>query len=188
MYFDYLWGMLEPLGVYCDSGYHMGELKALGAAMDSVQQTMERYGIEAEPGTATGDGLSLAEELFPMLVTSGTVSRQEVLTVLFSVDPQWGSKERLCKTLDACGISVTIAESTETFCCQVIMQEMLTIARDPVFQFEMLECIMPCHMQVAVTITYYDIRTSTTVSETMDLMDLRKRSQGAWEQRLGYLA
>lgn len=187
MYFDYLWGMLEPLGVYRDSGYNLGELKALGNGMDDVQQQMEQYIKEIDPGTATGNGLSLAEGLFPMLVSNGTTSRREALSALFSVDTQWGSRERLTKTLEACGIPVTISESTEPFCCQVTMKEKMVIAKDPVFQLRVLECIMPCHMKVTVTLSYYDIRTSTTVQETVALEDLRKRSQGAWEQRLGYL-
>lgn len=188
MYFDYLWGMLEPLGVYRDGGYNVGELKALGKGMDNVQQQMEQYINEIDPGTATGDGLTLAEGLFPMLISIATTSRREALSVLFSMDTQWGSRERLTKTLEACGIPVTISEGTEPFCCQVTMREKMVIAKDPVFQLQVLERIMPCHMKVTVTITYYDIRTSTTVSETMALEDLRKRSQGAWEQRLGYLA
>lgn len=188
MYFDYLWRMLEPLGVYRDSGYNIGALKALGKAMDDVQQKIEQYGAESEPGSASAEGLTLAEGLFPMRPPTGTDNRREALMALFSVDTQWGSMERLRKTLEACGIPVTITESTETFCCQVTIQEKLVIAKDPVFQFQMLACIMPCHMKVTVTVTYYDIRTSTTVSETMALEDLRKRSQGAWEQRLGYLA
>lgn len=188
MYFDYLWGMLEPLGVYRDGGYNLGELKALGQGMDKVQQQMEEYISEIDPGTATGNGLELAEGLFPMLAGNDTTSRREALAALFSVDTQWGSREGLTKTLEACGIPVTISETTDPFCCQVTMREKLVIAKDPVFQLWVLECMMPCHMKVTVSLSYYDIRTSTTVSETMDLVDLRKRSQGAWEQRLGYLA
>lgn len=188
MYFDYLWGMLQPLGVYSASGYHIGELKALGETMDRAEQQLEQYGDEAVPGTATEEGLPLWEELFPMLVSTSTTSRREALTILFSVDTQWGSREGITKILEACGIPVTITEGEEPFCCQVTMGEKLVIAKDPVFQFQVLESVMPCHMKVTVTVTYCDIRTSTTVSETMDLADFRKRSQGGWEQRLGYLA
>lgn len=188
MYFDYLWGMLQPLGVYSASGYHIGELKTLGEAMDCVQKKLEQYGTEAAPGTATEAGLSLWEELFPLFVSTNTTDRREALMTLLSVDGQWGSKEGLTKILGACGIPVTITEEEEPFCCQVTVEENLVIIRDPVFQFQVLEHMIPCHMKVTVTVTYYDIRTSTTVSETMDLEDVKDRSRKAWEQRLGYLA
>ncbi len=37
-YRDHLWRMLEPLGVYGGEGYSGGELAALGAEMDRLQE------------------------------------------------------------------------------------------------------------------------------------------------------
>lgn len=185
MHFDYLWRLLQPLGVYGAEGYNIGELKALGVAMDAAQEQLEEYHKEIHHGTALGDGLERAEQLFPMLAATDTVSRKKALGVLFAVGGRWGTKVALEETLGACGIPVIITEKSTKFHCLVTMTKKLVITDDPVFLFRVVESILPCHMVAEVAVTYKDMRTGSTVSEQMGLADFLERTQAQWEARLG---
>lgn len=185
MYFDYLWRMLQPLGVYSGEGYNGGELKALGASMDDVYRYLEGYARESLPETAEDAGLLAAEELFPMLKSETVESRRTALTVLFQTDNRCCSVSALEKTLGACGVPVTIGETGERFEVLVNLTEPLVIEHDPVFQFWLLEQLLPCHLVTVTAFQYEDVDTGEMVHERMTLSLIRARTQTEWEQRLG---
>lgn len=185
MYYDYLWGMLEPLGVYAREGYHQGELKALGVALDDAQEMLQQVLQELQPETAQGQGLVWAEEQFPMVPSQTLLERRNALEVLYGVNSQSCRKAELEKILNACGIPVVIQETEEQFHCLVSLQQDLLITDDPVFMMRVLELVMPCHMVIEVAFSYFDLGTGATVQERLDLTELRKRSQGEWESFLG---
>lgn len=185
MYFDYLWKMLQPVGVYGLKGYNMGELKALGAALDKAQEQLEEYHREIHHGTAIDDGLEKAEQLFPMLTETDTETRRKALGVLFAVHGRCGTKQALEEILEACGIPATIRETSSKFHCLVTLEKKLMITDDPVFVFRTLESLLPCHMVADVAVTYKDMRTGSTVSEELGLSQFLERTQAEWEARLG---
>lgn len=185
MYFDYLWRMLEPLGIYSGTGYNGGELQALGAALDRVQEKMGEYAREMLPGTAEEAGLEMAEGLFPMLASSDLTERRGALAVLFSTDNRCCGIEALVETLGACGVPVTMGETGNKWECIVSLTELLAIEDDPVFLFWLMEQVLPCHLVTVVVFDYVDVESGETVHERMTLSLIRQRTQAEWEQRLG---
>ena len=89
------------------------------------------------------------------------------------------------RTLTACGVPGTVGETGIKFEAIVSLTELLTIERDPVFQFWLLERIMPCHLVTVVVFTYVDVDSGETVRERTALSLIRQRTQGEWEQLLG---
>lgn len=185
MYFDYLWRMLQPLGVYSGEGYNGGELKALGAALDSAQELLGEYFRESKVETAESTGLEKSEALFPMMTATATESRRAALETLFQTDNLCCSAEALEKTLEACGIYATVGEMGTQFQVIVGLTELLVIEKDPVFQFWLLEQLMPCHLVTIVVFQYEDVESGEIVHERMTLSLARQRTQSEWEQRLG---
>ncbi len=185
MYFDYLWRMLRPLGVYSGEGYNGGELKALGAALDSTQALLGGYLRESLVETAEGEGLEKAKALFPMMAAETIDRRRVALETLFRTDNLCCSADALERTLEACGIYATIGEMGTQFQVIVGLTELLVIEKDPVFQFRLLEQLMPCHLVTIVVFEYKDVESGEIVHERMTLSLVRQRTQTEWEQRLG---
>lgn len=186
MYFDNLWRMLKPLGVYGEQGYHVGELKAMGVELDGAQEELDSRAAELQIETAVKQGLTDAEALFPMLTGSTMDGRRTALEVLFGVDGRSCSRSGLEETLEACGIPVTISETRETFYCLVTMRNVLTLGNDPVFQARVLEALLPCHLDIEVAFAYRNQQTGSAVGGQLGLDELRSRSQAEWEQLMGY--
>lgn len=184
-YKAHLWRMLEPLGVYRGDGFVGGELAALGAGMDGLQETLTQSLQEMTAVTAEGTGLDLAENLFSMKVAGDTESRRENLKTLHSTDYGSFTETALTDTLAACGIPVALAGMTATFTVAAMLGEPMTMDRDPVWIMETLERVLPCHLAVMVFFTYADADTGETVEEQGELKTLRTWSRSQWEQLLG---
>lgn len=184
-YRDYLWRMLQPLGVYTDGGFNGGELAALGAALDQAEQQLSDIWREITVISAERDGLSQAEQLFPMIAGTETEGRREALKKLWQTDNRSFSRSDIMETLEGCGLSVTVGAVGDTFEALVIFQNPLTIWDEPVFLFWLLEQVLPCHMAVTTRFTYVDINSGETVQERRTLEIMRQRTQAQWEQLLG---
>lgn len=185
-YRDHLWRMLEPLGVYRGDGFSGGELAALGTGMDRLRKTLEEQQKEMLVMTAEGVGLELTEALFPVVSGEETAVRRAILSRMYRTDHGAFTKEALMETLTACGIPVTMGV-TGTFTALVVLDTEMTIQRDPVWVFQTMERVLPCHLLVTVKYEYVEIDTGERKSERLPLKTLRKRTQSQWEQMLGAL-
>lgn len=188
MYYDYLWRMLQPLGVYINAGYNAAELKALGAAMDKLHTQLNVYDREIKVESAVEMGLTAWESLFPMIPETQLERRREALEVLFRAKYEGCSRNALRQTLHACGVDVSLGETGIKFEIIVSFEKQMDITMDPVFQLWLLEQILPCHLNVIVVMDYVNVETGQTVHERMTLDYLRQRTQAQWEQRLGALS
>lgn len=183
-YREYLWQMLQPLGVYSGSGFNGGEMTALGNALDQAEQYLDRVWQESVLMSAENDGLSKGETLFPMYPGTETEQRRRALQALWQTDNRCASRTGILKTLEACGIRVGLAALGQ-FQVIMVFSEPLTIYDEPVFLFWVLEQVMPCHLSVIIRFSYEDVNTKETVTERSSLKILRKRTQSQWEQLLG---
>ena len=184
-YRDHLWRMLEPLGVYRGDGYSGGELAALGTGMDELREAMERILLEMPVITAEDAGLEMAEGLFSVAASEDTESRRENLKRLFQTDHGAFTEAALTKTLEACGIPVTLALGESPFTATAVLGKMLTMEADPLWIMETLERVLPCHLMVEVVYRYTNSETGETVSGEGSLKTLRTWTRGRWEELLG---
>lgn len=184
-YYDYLWKMLQPLGVYSGDGYSGGELKALGTGLDQAQNTLDDHFREMLVCKAEHEGLLMAEQLFPMLAAEDTAKRRAALETLYQTDNLCCSKAALIQTLTACGIPVTISETDTKNQIMVSLTNKLVIEQHPVFQIWLLEQILPCHLVVTLILKYLNVNTGESINERISLSLARKRTQAQWESRLG---
>ena len=65
-YAEELVRLLRPLGVYSfrEGSFSLGELQALGGALDAAQAKLSRMQRESIPATAEDEGLDRMEALF----------------------------------------------------------------------------------------------------------------------------
>lgn len=181
-YADYLWQLLAPLGVYRRDGYSGGELEALGAALDQAEAYIGEKLRELLPDQAEGEGLEMAEALFPMIPNTDTAQRQEALRTLYQTDNQCNTVDDLEKTLAACGITVTMEEHIVSKLLYVLIPGVLTLDRDPVFVAETLKKVLPCHTDTQVRFRYYEKTEGALSTEQMTVEEMAAMTRSQWEE------
>ena len=69
-YAEELVRLLRPLGVYSfrEGSFSLGELQALGGALDAAQAKLSRMQRESIPATAEDEGLDRMEALFRYII------------------------------------------------------------------------------------------------------------------------
>ncbi len=184
-YRDHLWRMLQPLGVYSQEGFSGGALTALGTALDQAENQLSQVLTETKAESAEDEGLELAEALFPLLPKETVEQRKESLRTLYRVGNQSCCRDDIVAALSACGVYVTAGNTGTLFQVLVAFQNPLTIWDEPVFQFWLLEQMMPCHLVVTVRFTYISVETGEEVLERGTLNVIRRRTQSQWEALLG---
>ena len=154
-YEGYLQALLAPLGLYDLTGGRQqgGELAALGAALDGVDDRLalaEREGLLA---TAEGTGLERREALFqrkPAAVTPE--ERREAIAALLQISEDSLTPEAINDTLTGCGIRAKAEETAEGL--RVIFPKTAGIPAD----FEQIQSIildiLPCHLAVEFYFRY----------------------------------
>ena len=154
-YEGYLQALLAPLALYDLTGGRQqgGELAALGAALDGVDDRLalaEREGLLA---TAEGTGLERREALFqrkPAAVTPE--ERREAIAALLRISEDSLTPEAINDTLIGCGIRAKAEETAEGL--RVIFPKTAGIPAD----FEQIQSIildiLPCHLAVEFYFRY----------------------------------
>lgn len=181
-YADYLWQLLAPMGVYRRDGYSGGELEALGAALDQADAYIREKLRELLPDQAEGEGLEMAESLFPMIPGEEIAQRQDALRTLYQTDNQRTTKEELKKTLAACGVTVTMEEHITTKLLYVFVKETLTLDSDPVFVSKLLKTVLPCHTDTKILFSYYEKTEGKEKTEEMTVEEMAEMTRSQWEE------
>ena len=147
--------LMQELGLYDLTGGQQqgGELAALGAALDGVDDRLalaEREGLLA---TAEGTGLERREALFrrkPAAVTPE--ERREAIAALLRISEDSLTPEAINDTLTGCGIRAKAEETAEGL--RVIFPKTAGIPAD----FEQIQSIildiLPCHLEVEFYFRY----------------------------------
>lgn len=149
-YYDYLKGLLEPLGIY-DLENHAGasELKGIGAQLDEVFDGLEEFGREVLPLTASGYGLSDIEELFPYRPSFITMEdRRRAVMALLRIRNGCFTVDALCDTLSGCGINAVVTERETPMSVEVTFPDNLGIPDEIDKLKQRIEQILPCHLEV----------------------------------------
>lgn len=179
-YYDYLWRMLEPLGVYCRDGYSGGELKALGAALDQAAETIRYHFMEMLPMTANEEGLKSLRSLYPFhSLPEEPEDIRAALKVFSRVDHSCFTAFALEQLLSWLGLKVGIAiEGPEWV--TVTFREELNREVDIVQALYLLEQVLPAHGYITCALRYLDADTGELVNEKKTLGELRKRTKAEW--------
>lgn len=156
MYGEYLWALLEPLGVYSTEpdSIHQAELAALGAGFDAIHAQLERAEQEAVTATAKQEGLSRRETLFLRRPVAETAEeRRAAISALLQIDGDSLTPSAINLTLQGCGIKAWAQELGDGK-LQIVFPEVAGIPEG----FEQIESILldilPCHLGVEFYFRY----------------------------------
>lgn len=155
-YYDYLKGLLEPLGIYdLESFAGAAELKSIGTQLDEVFAALEEFGREVIPLTASGYGLEDIEALFPYRPSFLTMEdRRRAVVALLRIRNGYFTVDALCDTLSGCGINAVVTESETPMCVEVAFPDNLGIPDGIDKLKQRIEQILPCHLEVSYRYIY----------------------------------
>ncbi len=173
--------LLKPLGVYRFDGYSGGELDALGYGLDRVEESLKSLQSQLFLQTMGQQGAEYIKELFPIVGTR-EIETNTMMT-LFQIDQVSFTPEEIQKTLEACGVPVTLTEQGKMQIL-VTLTQALTNAEDAAAQMWVLEQILPCHLGITCIYQYTNSSTGSLVQEQASLDALRSRSRKDWENIL----
>ena len=179
-YEGYLQAMLAPLGLYDLTGGRQqgGELAALGAALDGVDDRLalaEREGLLA---TAEGTGLERREALFrrkPAAVTPE--ERREAIAALLRISEDSLTPEAINDTLTGCGIRARAEEKADGSLRVVFPRTAGVPAEFDQIRKIILD-ILPCHLEVEFYFRYLTWAECEAAEYTWDEVET---AQHTWE-------
>lgn len=184
-YYEHLWRMVGPLGVYAPGGYSGGELRALGGALDRAEAYIQRNFREMIPMQAEGAGLEMAMDCFPLIKRPETVEeRRKALKTLASIRDDGFCVEALEATFAACGLPVGITD-TGVNGILVIFQELLTRETDISGALTLLRNVLPCRAEIQCMVRYISAETGNPVMEKKSLTELQSRTKEQWDGLIG---
>lgn len=112
-YEDELTRLLLPLGVYsfAEGSYSLGELQALGAALDALYAHAREGHRESIVMTAEDDGLARMEALFRYRAAAqDAASRRAAIAGFLQISGDSFTAEALSRCLSACGAACLVEE------------------------------------------------------------------------------
>ena len=179
-YEGYLQAMLAPLGLYDLTGGRQqgGELAALGAALDGVDDRLalaEREGLLA---TAEGTGLERREALFrrkPAAVTPE--ERREAIAALLRISEDSLTPEAINDTLTGCGIRARAEEKADGS-LRVIFPRTAGVPAEFDQIRKIILDILPCHLEVEFYFRYLTWAECEAAEYTWDEVET---AQHTWE-------
>jgi hypothetical protein len=180
-YYNYLCGLLEPLGLYdLENGAGAAELSGIGAELDRVFDVLEEHGREVISLTANGYGLENLEALFPYRPSYVTMEdRRRAVTALLRIRNGYFTLEALCDTLGGCGINAAVCESDAPMTVEVSFPDNLGIPDDIVRLKQKIEQILPCHLGVVYRYIYAEWgEIMANISSWQNLQE----SCGSWKE------
>lgn len=156
-YADYLRQLLRPMGVYALGAGSLsgGEVEALGAALDDAWDAMRQAWSEAQPLTATDEGLARYERLFGVFPQSEDLSgRRAAIAALMQVGGDSFSPAALTRCLRACGVTAAVSETDTTGTLEVSFPDRMGRPEGFERMAAIIELLLPCHLAVEYFFRY----------------------------------
>lgn len=147
--------LLAPLGVYdLDAPLNGGELAAQGAALDRMEEILEKLHTEADLTTAGDWGLKLWQELFGIKPAAWTAAQlRESLWALMRIGPEGFTLAALQDALTGSGLRCQVAEAGAGT-LTVWFPDEKGIPRDFSRLQRNIEAILPAHLAVEYRFFY----------------------------------
>ena len=143
--------LLRPLGVYSfrEGSFSLGELQALGKALDELEtwaQTAQRESIVL---TAQAEGLERMEELFRHgAVEQDTEARRKAIAVFLQIGGDSFTAAALNRCLRACGVPCTVEETGEGNRVKVWFPGVMGVTEGFSWMRAVIEVILPCQLGI----------------------------------------
>ena len=143
--------LLRPLGVYSfrEGSFSLGELQALGKALDELEtwaQTAQRESIVL---TAQAEGLERMEELFRHgAVEQDTEARRKAIAVFLQIGGDSFTAAALNRCLRACGVPCTVEETGEVNRVKVWFPGVMGVPEGFSWKRAVIEVILPCQLGI----------------------------------------
>lgn len=156
-YADELVSMLRPLGVYTfrEGSFSLGELQALGAALDAADKKMAQAQKETIVMTAEGDGLSKMEALFRGKPQAKTAQeRRAAIAAFLQIGGDSFTLAALRRCLGACGVSCQVDETGQVNHVRVWFPGVMGIPEGFSQMQTIIEDILPCQLGIEYWFRY----------------------------------
>lgn len=148
---------LLPLGVYTfrQGSYSLGELEALGGALDILDTWAQEGQRESIVMTAAEEGLSKMEALFRHKGAARTVeARRAAIAGFLQISGDSFTLEALNRCLRACGIRCLVEETGEVNRVKVSFPGIMGIPEGYEQMKPVIDDILPCHLDVWIYFRY----------------------------------
>ena len=149
-YAQYLRRLLEPLGVYQGNApFQGGELEALGAAFDLVDQALEEVHREICLTTAEDWGLEQVAALFRRRPPAATIkTMREALAALLRIGGDSFTLEAINDTISGCGVNARVEETSQAGTVEVSFPQVPGIPPNFEEIRVIIEDILPAHLVI----------------------------------------
>ena len=143
--------LLRPLGVYSfrEGSFSLGELQALGKALDELEtwaQTAQRESIVL---TAQAEGLKRMEALFRHgAVEQDTEARRKAIAAFLQIGGDSFTAAALNRCLRACGVPCTVEEMGEVNRVKVWFPGVMGVPEGFSWMRAVIEDILPCQLGI----------------------------------------
>jgi len=155
-YADYIWALLEPLGVYQKSGtFQMGEIQAQGEALDQVDSQLMESEREMCLATAQDWGLERVAGLFRHRPVASTTKRlRAALAALLRIGGDSFTLEAINDTIAGCGVHALVQENGTPNEVVVTFPQVPGIPKGFEEIKEIIEDILPAHLLITYNFWY----------------------------------
>lgn len=178
--------LLRPLGIYdLDSGAGAAELDCIGREMDRIFSALETAERDANPLTATADGLKPWETLLPFTPASRTENdRRRAVAALLQIDGGSFTPDGINRTIIGCGICAAVRETGVPMTVEVTFPKTRGVPENFSELQERLEQILPCHLAAEYVFAFC---TWLELEDLFESWQVLNRSSISWEelQQLG---
>ena len=158
-YAEELVRLLRPLGVYSfrEGSFSLGELQALGGALDAAQAKLSRMQRESIPATAEDEGLDRMEALFRYCAElKDTQARRAAIAAFLKFGGDSFTLQALNRCLQTCGVFCRVAETGKPEHVRVWFPRQMGIPAGFAQMRVIIEDILPCQLDI-----FYDFRYCT---------------------------
>lgn len=158
-YAEELVRLLRPLGVYSfrEGSFSLGELQALGGALDAAQAKLSRMQRESIPATAEDEGLDRMEALFRYCAgLKDTQARRAAIAAFLQFGGDSFTLQALNRCLQTCGVFCRVAETGKPEHVRVWFPRQMGIPDGFAQMRVIIEDILPCQLDI-----FYDFRYCT---------------------------
>lgn len=155
-YAEALKELLYPLGVYrLENSINGAELESIGAALDVIEEKLEKVHQEADLTTAEEEGLESFAKLFAKRPVTEDANRlRRALAALMRVSGDSFTLSAINDNLAGCGLNAVASEAETAQTVNISFPEVPGIPDGFEEMKEIIEDILPCHLAVEYVFWY----------------------------------
>ena len=149
-YYEFLRGLLLPLGVYdmSDGTYSMAELRVLGEQLDAVCAEIQSLESECFMTLSQTYGLDAYRKILPKSAAETSEEKQNAIIAMLSTNDLASTVSRIDGLLAGCGTGVELRETGEPFQIAVRFTDESITPEKTAIAKAWLDRFLPCHLEI----------------------------------------